>query len=85
MGVKKEDGSSLCVQSVGHPTEIARYSTSPPSTLTSTASQVLMVILNALNSPYTVAYGTPESAIEPMFIIRVRAEGFLSTAKGIWR
>ena len=27
VGVKKADGSSLCVQSVGRPTEIARYST----------------------------------------------------------
>lgn len=82
VGVKKEDGSSLGVQSVGRPTEIARYSTSPPSTLTSTASQVLMAILNALNPPYTVAYGTTESAIAPMFYDQSRGRRVLVNCQG---
>lgn len=42
-----------------------------PSTLTSTASDLHIAMMKDLDPPDTVAEGTPESAREPMFMIRV--------------
>lgn len=60
---------------------IGNSSESLPLTLPSTASELLMVILEALDLPYTVAQGTLELARKRTFRTRLGPFGFTSLGR----